>query len=104
MFPVLRVKDCVVNYHVREGIAEMRWVDTWCLGHRREGGRAKMYKGGLWWGSLFWGLGFPSCAASWGLHGGDVTSRGVDVRAVVRRWWNLTSRMSDLADSERWVS
>ena len=45
MFSVPRVKNYVVNYHMIESIAEMRWGDTGCLGHVEKCGRAQLYRG-----------------------------------------------------------
>ena len=79
MFSVLLVKNYVVNYHLREGVAEMRWGYTWCLGHWGNESRAQLYRGILYSGAS----GFPDSAASWGRRGGDVPFSGVHVRAVV---------------------
>ena len=72
-------ENYVVNYYVRESVAEMRWVYTWCLGHWGNGRRAQLYRGIVYSGAS----GFPGCAASWGRRGGDVTFSGVDVCTVV---------------------
>ena len=47
---------------------------------------------------------FPGYAASWERRDGDVQSCWVGDRAVVRVWWKSLSRVSDLADSGKWVS